>query len=111
MGGDEERLLLELTYSRRGGLRDVSWTWIERKNIPSSEFASLEKEAELKRCERKGAKINDLRRRKVQGNEQSVRRIGRNSPCPCGSGKKYKRCCFGIPPANPGAGRPMQYLQ
>ena len=19
--------------------------------------------------------------------------IGRNSPCPCGSGKKYKRCC------------------
>jgi Mlc titration factor MtfA (ptsG expression regulator) len=22
------------------------------------------------------------------------RRIGRNSPCPCGSGKKYKRCCL-----------------
>ena len=21
------------------------------------------------------------------------RRIGRNSPCPCGSGKKFKRCC------------------
>ena len=21
------------------------------------------------------------------------RRVGRNSPCPCGSGKKYKRCC------------------
>lgn len=20
-------------------------------------------------------------------------RVGRNSPCPCGSGKKYKRCC------------------
>lgn len=20
-------------------------------------------------------------------------KIGRNSPCPCGSGKKYKRCC------------------
>ena len=19
--------------------------------------------------------------------------IGRNAPCPCGSGKKYKRCC------------------
>lgn len=19
--------------------------------------------------------------------------VGRNSPCPCGSGKKYKRCC------------------
>jgi hypothetical protein len=21
------------------------------------------------------------------------RRIGRNDPCPCGSGKKYKKCC------------------
>jgi preprotein translocase subunit SecA len=21
-------------------------------------------------------------------------RVGRNDPCPCGSGKKYKRCCF-----------------
>ncbi|WP_217698235.1 SEC-C metal-binding domain-containing protein [Novosphingobium mathurense] len=20
-------------------------------------------------------------------------KIGRNDPCPCGSGKKYKRCC------------------
>jgi uncharacterized protein len=22
-------------------------------------------------------------------------RIGRNSPCPCGSGRKYKKCCLG----------------
>ena len=22
-------------------------------------------------------------------------RIGRNDPCPCGSGKKYKHCCLG----------------
>lgn len=22
------------------------------------------------------------------------RRVGRNDPCPCGSGKKYKRCCL-----------------
>ncbi len=22
-------------------------------------------------------------------------KIGRNSPCPCGSGKKYKKCCLG----------------
>jgi uncharacterized protein YecA (UPF0149 family) len=21
-------------------------------------------------------------------------RVGRNEPCPCGSGKKYKRCCI-----------------
>ena len=23
-------------------------------------------------------------------------KIGRNDPCPCGSGKKYKRCCGGV---------------
>ena len=22
-------------------------------------------------------------------------RIGRNDPCPCGSGRKYKKCCMG----------------
>ncbi len=21
-------------------------------------------------------------------------RVGRNEPCPCGSGKKFKQCCF-----------------
>ncbi|MEE9287487.1 MAG: SEC-C metal-binding domain-containing protein, partial [Gammaproteobacteria bacterium] len=21
--------------------------------------------------------------------------IGRNDPCPCGSGRKYKKCCLG----------------
>jgi uncharacterized protein len=21
-------------------------------------------------------------------------KIGRNDPCPCGSGKKYKKCCY-----------------
>ena len=25
-------------------------------------------------------------------------KIGRNAPCPCGSGKKYKNCCMGSKP-------------
>jgi mRNA-degrading endonuclease RelE of RelBE toxin-antitoxin system len=25
---------------------------------------------------------------------RSVARVGRNAPCPCGSGKKYKKCCY-----------------
>ena len=29
--------------------------------------------------------------------------IGRNDPCPCGSGKKYKRCCLGKDAPAPGA--------
>ncbi|MBA7557648.1 hypothetical protein ES705_50412 [subsurface metagenome] len=25
---------------------------------------------------------------------KTVKKIGRNDPCPCGSGKKYKHCCL-----------------
>ncbi|MBT8043902.1 MAG: SEC-C domain-containing protein, partial [Verrucomicrobiae bacterium] len=35
-------------------------------------------------------KLN-LPKRKPSFNVESV---GRNAPCPCGSGKKYKRCCL-----------------
>ena len=24
-----------------------------------------------------------------------TQKIGRNAPCPCGSGKKFKKCCYG----------------
>lgn len=30
-----------------------------------------------------------------EGHLVSRRKIGRREPCPCGSGKKYKRCCSG----------------
>jgi uncharacterized protein YecA (UPF0149 family) len=26
-----------------------------------------------------------------------MNKIGRNDPCPCGSGKKYKKCCLHVP--------------
>ena len=26
---------------------------------------------------------------------RAARKVGRNAPCPCGSGKKYKKCCLG----------------
>lgn len=29
--------------------------------------------------------------------------LGRNDPCPCGSGKKYKKCCLGKAPTTPAA--------
>jgi preprotein translocase subunit SecA len=25
--------------------------------------------------------------------KREAKKVGRNEPCPCGSGKKYKRCC------------------
>lgn len=33
------------------------------------------------------------REQKASGTVRREKKIGRNAPCPCGSGKKYKRCC------------------
>lgn len=31
----------------------------------------------------------------IKSNPRKHQKIGRNNPCPCGSGKKFKRCCIG----------------
>ena len=33
------------------------------------------------------------REQKESGTIRKGKKIGRNDPCPCGSGKKYKKCC------------------
>lgn len=37
--------------------------------------------------------------------ERRKGRVGRNAPCPCGSGKKYKKCCLGKEEASKAAAR------
>jgi hypothetical protein len=37
---------------------------------------------------------------------ESTQKLGRNDPCPCGSGKKYKKCC--LRKQRPGPGRQMR---
>ena len=53
--------------------------------------------AEKERLEREvreaKAKVQSLRRQLASAQQES-KRIGRNDPCPCGSGKKFKRCCM-----------------
>ncbi|HMJ30429.1 MAG TPA: DUF1186 domain-containing protein [Xanthobacteraceae bacterium] len=34
------------------------------------------------------------------------RKVGRNDPCPCGSGKKFKKCCLNLAPDSLSAGAP-----
>jgi putative PIN family toxin of toxin-antitoxin system len=53
--------------------------------------------------DRLGALVEELgfdeeRRQRLESTlvaEGKIRKISRNDPCPCGSGKKYKRCCGG----------------
>jgi len=45
------------------------------------------KERELQAARMAGAGESTIQQRRVGD------KIGRNDPCPCGSGKKYKKCC------------------
>ena len=36
---------------------------------------------------------NYRKKNNIETGDVSKRKIGRNEPCPCGSGKKYKMCC------------------
>ncbi len=42
---------------------------------------------------RPAANVMYALRRQAQRSTQRPGRVGRNDPCPCGSGKKYKSCC------------------
>jgi preprotein translocase subunit SecA len=48
---------------------------------------------------------------KVEQHQRQAPKVGRNDPCPCGSGKKYKKChgaTDGGSPGGEGGGRPNQ---
>jgi len=36
---------------------------------------------------------NMLRKERFELEQTQSKKVGRNEPCPCGSGKKYKKCC------------------
>jgi len=39
-------------------------------------------------------KVRDIQpRRKIEPYVRKEPKIGRNQPCPCNSGRKYKKCC------------------
>jgi preprotein translocase subunit SecA len=39
------------------------------------------------------AKLVENISQNTSNNREPIRKIGRNDRCPCGSGKKYKKCC------------------
>ena len=47
----------------------------------------------LEREEVKNIQTNDRDKASKKQPKKSEKKVGRNDPCPCGSGKKYKQCC------------------
>lgn len=80
---DENRLALYLDYNSKGKLYNVDFEYLTKDDIP------LEREAEFIELSERYAQQRILSFKKQTG----IKKIGRNEPCPCGSGKKYKKCC------------------
>ena len=47
----------------------------------------------LERQENKNIRTNDSSEGVKKAPKKAEKKIGRNDPCICGSGKKYKNCC------------------
>jgi uncharacterized protein YecA (UPF0149 family) len=74
--------MLELVFNGTGLLQEVKWEWIDKVAIPAHLLPQLQTEAEK------------LRQKRVANAKAERGKIGRNEPCPCGSNKKYKKCCL-----------------
>lgn len=81
MHDETERVLLALSYDDAGALLDAEWHFLRRADISVFELPALQARGEA------------LREARLQKAIATNGRIGRNEQCPCGSGKKFKKCC------------------
>lgn len=91
MQNEPARLLLELTYSPRGFLEKVEFRWIRTEDLSEAKKTHYRRQGDKLRKQRV---VQERLRRRNEGHTRADRRIKRNELCPCGSGKKYKRCCL-----------------
>ena len=54
---------------------------------------TLEELTKLLRNEISASRERTARRKEKAEHERLFKKVGRNDPCPCGSGKKFKKCC------------------
>jgi preprotein translocase subunit SecA len=78
--GETSRLLLELEYSTHDILLAVHWRRLSLAGLSDAEVTVVKAKAAALRSKR----VADARK---------LGKIGPNDSCPCGRGKKYKRCC------------------
>ena len=79
--GESDRTLLELKYDSNGPIL-VSMSTVSLHGISRGHLEKLKE------------KSVELKEKRLARSVASFGKIGRNEPCPCGSGKKFKRCCM-----------------
>jgi hypothetical protein len=66
---------------------------IAEPNLSDAGRERVKQVTEALAAQKKEQKVVAYAQTAVRGSE----RVGRNQPCPCGSGKKFKKCCIGEP--------------
>jgi SEC-C motif domain protein len=81
---------LQILGSEKGGLEDESGTveFIARGHA-SGKVITLHETSRFKKLLGHWLYVDGM----IHASKKPSTRISRNAPCPCGSGKKYKRCC------------------
>lgn len=78
--GEKERMMLSFRFDMNYALQSVSARSISINQIPPCRIDELKS---------RGEEMGDFR---VAKYKREHGKIGRNQPCPCGSGRKYKKC-------------------
>ena len=100
-----ERKVQEAKFAIRLGLNDLKYE-IEHRNVSRKELNEIvqyflnTKKDEIMILKNRYQKMKGLGKKLLNKNNTSALipvqandKAGRNDPCPCGSGKKYKKCC------------------
>ncbi|MFE5321661.1 YecA family protein [Paenibacillus sp. NPDC056579] len=84
MHNERDRLCIDLYYGDDDQFINVKFNIVTSSEIPEDRIEELRVLGEhvVKQRTEKFKEHNDKKK------------LGRNDPCPCGSGKKYKRCCI-----------------
>ncbi len=75
--------------------RQAPWTFYEPQAIAARQERWARKDQEEREKEDAWKKAGENFEDVTDPYIRPEPKIGRNDPCPCGSGKKYKKCCLG----------------
>lgn len=78
----EHRSALKLCKARYKDIKEIGRRSLEAQ-LPSS-----------RQVTRRSTKLTSREMTPAGDRPAGINKVGRNEPCPCGSGKKYKKCCW-----------------
>jgi hypothetical protein len=75
---------------------ELAWLELTAEDLDEMEFAADALDADTEMADEEGADASEAGAVfAADPVHNPVRHVGRNDPCPCGSGKKFKKCCLG----------------